>query len=91
MAILKLILVAMVGSNVQEWRPQASFGNDFKMMVMRVDFTAQVAPELQRQMRTGICQLLPKAIDGTQHQTLVSLALFSYRYRRFKEKPCTDA
>ncbi|GFX07828.1 transposable element Tcb2 transposase [Trichonephila clavipes] len=30
------------------------FNNDFKMIVMGVDVTAQVAPELQRQMRTGI-------------------------------------
>ncbi|GFX05088.1 transposable element Tcb1 transposase [Trichonephila clavipes] len=30
------------------------FGNDSKMMVMLVDITLQVAPELQRRMRTGI-------------------------------------
>ncbi|GFS77913.1 transposable element Tcb1 transposase [Trichonephila clavipes] len=36
------------------------FGNDSKMMVMGVDVTAQVAPELQRRMRTGIWQLLSK-------------------------------
>ncbi|GFW71856.1 transposable element Tcb1 transposase [Trichonephila clavipes] len=30
------------------------FGNDSKMMVMRVDVTTQVAPELQRRMRTSI-------------------------------------
>ncbi|GFY36444.1 uncharacterized protein TNCV_26421 [Trichonephila clavipes] len=30
------------------------FGNDSKMMVMGVDVTALVAPELQRRMRTGI-------------------------------------
>ncbi|GFW08790.1 DUF4817 domain-containing protein [Trichonephila clavipes] len=30
------------------------FGNDSQMMVMRVDVTAQVAPELQCRMRTGI-------------------------------------
>ncbi|GFU85707.1 transposable element Tcb1 transposase [Trichonephila clavipes] len=30
------------------------FGNDSKMMVMCVDVTAQVNPELQRRMRTGI-------------------------------------
>ncbi|GFS51693.1 HTH_Tnp_Tc3_2 domain-containing protein [Trichonephila clavipes] len=29
------------------------FGNDSKMMVMWIDVTAQVAPELQRRMRTG--------------------------------------
>ncbi|GFX25303.1 transposable element Tcb1 transposase [Trichonephila clavipes] len=31
------------------------FGNDFKTMVMRVDIIAQVAPELQRRMRTSVC------------------------------------
>ncbi|GFT61767.1 transposable element Tcb1 transposase [Trichonephila clavipes] len=36
------------------------FGNDSKMMVMWVDVTAQVTLELQRRMRTGIWQLLPK-------------------------------
>ncbi|GFW63740.1 transposable element Tcb1 transposase [Trichonephila clavipes] len=30
------------------------FGNDSKMMVMRVDVTAHIASELQRRMRTGI-------------------------------------
>ncbi|GFY28834.1 uncharacterized protein TNCV_4719671 [Trichonephila clavipes] len=30
------------------------FGNDSKMMVMRVDVTEQVAPELQRRMKNGI-------------------------------------
>ncbi|GFX58408.1 uncharacterized protein TNCV_319901 [Trichonephila clavipes] len=40
------------------------FGNDSKMMVMGVDVTAQVTPELQRRMRTGIRQLLPKETDG---------------------------
>ncbi|GFV42885.1 HTH_Tnp_Tc3_2 domain-containing protein [Trichonephila clavipes] len=45
------------------------FGYDYKMMVMLVDVTAQVAPELQRRMRTGIWQLLPKETDGAQHQT----------------------
>ncbi|GFX64618.1 uncharacterized protein TNCV_1671541 [Trichonephila clavipes] len=39
-------------------------GNDSKMMVIRVDDTAQVAPELQRRMRTGIWQLLPKESNG---------------------------
>ncbi|GFU08074.1 transposable element Tcb1 transposase [Trichonephila clavipes] len=36
------------------------FGNDSKMMVMLVDVRAQIAPELQRRMRAGIWQLLPK-------------------------------
>ncbi|GFW97799.1 transposable element Tcb2 transposase [Trichonephila clavipes] len=39
------------------------------MMVMGVDVTAKVAPELQRRMRTGIWQSLPKETDGAQHQT----------------------
>ncbi|GFV28005.1 transposable element Tcb2 transposase [Trichonephila clavipes] len=50
------------------------------MMVMRVDVTAQVAPELQRRMKTAIWQLLPKETDGAQHKT----CLFSYRYDSFK-------
>ncbi|GFU58672.1 DDE_3 domain-containing protein [Trichonephila clavipes] len=33
--------------------PSPGFGKDSKMMVMRVDVTAQVAPELQRRMWTG--------------------------------------
>ncbi|GFV23011.1 uncharacterized protein TNCV_3210761, partial [Trichonephila clavipes] len=36
-------------------------------------------PEIQRRMRTGIWQLLPKT-DGAQHQTYPTSALFSYRY-----------
>ncbi|GFW80052.1 transposable element Tcb1 transposase [Trichonephila clavipes] len=40
-------------------------------------------PGLQRQMRTGIWQLLPKETDGAQHQTCLA-ALFSYRYYSFK-------
>ncbi|GFY12438.1 uncharacterized protein TNCV_1798601 [Trichonephila clavipes] len=59
------------------------FGNDSKMMVMPVDVTAQVAPELRR-MRTGIfgsyCQK-----KQTEHSIRpVSSALFSYRYNSFK-------
>ncbi|GFX67950.1 uncharacterized protein TNCV_2288131 [Trichonephila clavipes] len=51
------------------------FGIDSKMMVMRVDVTAQVARELQRRMRTGISQLLPKETEGAQHPTcLVALS-----------------
>ncbi|GBL85193.1 hypothetical protein AVEN_222685-1 [Araneus ventricosus] len=56
------------------------FGNDSKMMVMGVDVTAQVAPELQRRMRSGIWHLLPKETDGAQHQT----CLVSYWYDSFK-------
>ncbi|GFV48119.1 uncharacterized protein TNCV_3028021 [Trichonephila clavipes] len=52
-----------------------SFGNDSKMMVMGVDVTAQVAPELQRKMRTGIWQLLPKETDGAQHHTCLVSSL----------------
>ncbi|GFW06601.1 uncharacterized protein TNCV_2189341 [Trichonephila clavipes] len=37
-------------------------------------------PELQRRMRTGIWQLLPKETDGAQRQT----CLVSYRYDSFK-------
>ncbi|GFU28841.1 transposable element Tcb2 transposase [Trichonephila clavipes] len=51
------------------------FGNDSKMMVMWVDVTAQVAPELQRRMRTGIWQLRPKETDGAQHQTCLVSSL----------------
>ncbi|GFV02468.1 transposable element Tcb2 transposase [Trichonephila clavipes] len=51
------------------------FGNDSKMMVMRVDVTAQVTPELQCRMRTGIWQLLPKETDGAQHQTCLVSSL----------------
>ncbi|GFY30732.1 transposable element Tcb1 transposase [Trichonephila clavipes] len=50
--------------NVPSWKyprnlesPRVSspdFGNNSKMMVMGVDVTAQVSPELQRRMRTGI-------------------------------------
>ncbi|GFX56884.1 uncharacterized protein TNCV_3566561 [Trichonephila clavipes] len=45
-----------------------------------INVTAHVTPELQRGMRTGIWQLLPKEKDGAQHQT----CLFSYRYNSFK-------
>ncbi|GFV44345.1 transposable element Tcb1 transposase [Trichonephila clavipes] len=51
------------------------FGNDSKMMVMGVDVTSQVVPELQRRMRTGIWQLLPKETDGAQHQTCLVSSL----------------
>ncbi|GFU13996.1 uncharacterized protein TNCV_4050841 [Trichonephila clavipes] len=60
------------------------FGSYSKMMVMRVDVTAQDAPELQRRIRTGIFgQLLPK--KQTEHSIRpVSSARFSYRYDSFK-------
>ncbi|GBM01228.1 hypothetical protein AVEN_253624-1 [Araneus ventricosus] len=66
------------------------FDNDSKMMVMRVDVTAQVAPELQRRMRTGIWQLLPKETDGAQHQTCLVSSL-QLPVRQFQGRPCTDA
>ncbi|GFW65589.1 uncharacterized protein TNCV_3550121 [Trichonephila clavipes] len=68
------------------------FGNDSKMMVMRVDVTAQVAPELQRRMRTSIYiwQLLPKETDGAQHQTCLVSSLH-LPVRQFQGRPCTDA
>ncbi|GFS49147.1 transposable element Tcb2 transposase [Trichonephila clavipes] len=71
--------------NLESPRVSSSgFGNDSKMMVMRVDVTANVAPELQHQMRTGIfgsyCQK-----RQTEHSIRpVSSALFSYRYDSFK-------
>ncbi|GFU22745.1 integrase_H2C2 domain-containing protein [Trichonephila clavipes] len=53
------------------------------MMVMGVDVTVQVIPELQRRMRTGIWQLLPK--EKTEHSIRpVSSALFRYQYDSFK-------
>ncbi|GFU64445.1 uncharacterized protein TNCV_3948121 [Trichonephila clavipes] len=60
------------------------FGNDSKMMVMRVDVTAQVAPELQRRMKTGIFgSYCPK--KQTEHSIRpVSSTLFSYRYDSFQ-------
>ncbi|GFX69714.1 uncharacterized protein TNCV_1770821 [Trichonephila clavipes] len=66
------------------------FNNDAKKMVMGVDVTAQVAPELQRRMRTGIWQLLPKEIDGAQHQTCLVSSL-QPPVRQFQGRPCTDA
>ncbi|GBN99490.1 hypothetical protein AVEN_97976-1 [Araneus ventricosus] len=52
-------------------------------------FTAQVAPELQRRMRTGIWQLLPKETDGAQHQTCLVSSL-QLPVRQFQGRPCTD-
>ncbi|GFX06379.1 uncharacterized protein TNCV_2939071 [Trichonephila clavipes] len=43
--------------------------------VSRCYSTCRIAPELQRRMRTGIWQLLPKETNGAQHQTcLVQLS-----------------
>ncbi|GFV81886.1 uncharacterized protein TNCV_1057731 [Trichonephila clavipes] len=66
------------------------FGNNSKMMVMIVDVTAQVAPKLQRRMRTGIWQLLPKDTDGAQHQICL-VSSFQLPVRKFQDRPCTDA
>ncbi|GFW28634.1 uncharacterized protein TNCV_2317821 [Trichonephila clavipes] len=66
------------------------FDNDSKMMVMGVDVTAQVTPELQRRMRTGIWQLLPKETDGAQHQTCL-VSSFPLSVRQFQGRPYTDA
>ncbi|GFX59630.1 uncharacterized protein TNCV_3753951 [Trichonephila clavipes] len=54
------------------------------------DVTVQVAPELQRRMRTGIWQLLPKETDGVQHQTCLVSSL-QLPVRQFQGRPCTDA
>ncbi|GFV52858.1 uncharacterized protein TNCV_2875261 [Trichonephila clavipes] len=67
------------------------FENNSKMMELRVDVTAQVAPELQRRMRTGIWQLLPKETDGAQHQTCLVNSLHLPVVRQFRGRPCTDA
>ncbi|GFX26540.1 uncharacterized protein TNCV_4535521 [Trichonephila clavipes] len=66
------------------------FGNDSKMMVMGVDVTAKVAPELQRRMRTGIWQLQPKETDGALHQTCLVSSL-QLPVRQFQGRLCTDA
>ncbi|GFT40716.1 uncharacterized protein TNCV_4042121 [Trichonephila clavipes] len=66
------------------------FGNDFKMMVMSIDVTAQITPELQRRMRTSIWQLLPKEIAGAQHHTYLVSSL-QLPVRQFQGRPCTDA
>ncbi|GFX93263.1 uncharacterized protein TNCV_4761421 [Trichonephila clavipes] len=56
----------------------------------KIKITAQVAPELQRRIKTGIWQLLPKETDGEQHQAcLVSSAQLPER--QFQGRPCTDA
>ncbi|GFW10860.1 uncharacterized protein TNCV_4919791 [Trichonephila clavipes] len=62
------------------------FDNDSKMMVIYVDVTAEVSPELQRLIRTGIYifgSYCPN--KQTEHSIRpVSSALFSYRYDSFK-------
>ncbi|GFY16469.1 uncharacterized protein TNCV_734981 [Trichonephila clavipes] len=52
--------------------------------------TQRVAPEVQRRMRTGIWQLLPKETDGAQHQTCLFNSL-QPPVRQFQGRPCTDA
>ncbi|GFW12811.1 uncharacterized protein TNCV_3885211 [Trichonephila clavipes] len=63
------------------------FGIDSKMIV---DVTAQVAPELQRLMRTGIWQLLPKKTDGAQNQTCLVSSL-QLPVQQFQGRPCAEA
>ncbi|GBM91225.1 hypothetical protein AVEN_90182-1 [Araneus ventricosus] len=46
--------------------------------------------ELQRRMRTGIWQLLPKETDGAQHQTCLVSSL-QLPVRQFQGRPCIDA
>ncbi|GBM04107.1 hypothetical protein AVEN_247973-1 [Araneus ventricosus] len=47
-------------------------------------------PELERRMRRGIWQLLPKETDGAQHQTCLVSSL-QLPVRQFQGRPCTDA
>ncbi|GFV98600.1 uncharacterized protein TNCV_1452861 [Trichonephila clavipes] len=47
-------------------------------------------PKLQRRMRTGIWQLLPKETDGAQHQTCLVSSL-QLPVRQFQGRLCTDA
>ncbi|GFU48618.1 uncharacterized protein TNCV_1439871 [Trichonephila clavipes] len=54
------------------------FGNDSKSMVMRVDVTAQVAPELQRRMRTGIYLAVTAKRNRRRTASDLSRQLFSY-------------
>ncbi|GFW38290.1 transposable element Tc3 transposase [Trichonephila clavipes] len=44
-------------------------------MIMCVDVTAQVTPELQHRMNTGIWQLMPRETDGAQHQICLVTSL----------------
>ncbi|GFW97282.1 uncharacterized protein TNCV_4784961 [Trichonephila clavipes] len=52
-------------------------------------YSTGVAPELQRQMRSGIWQLLTKETDGAQHQTCLVSSL-QLPVRQFQGRPCTD-
>ena len=55
----------------------------------QVVVTIQVASELQRRMRTGIWQLLPKQTDGVHHQTCLVSSL-QLLVLQFQGRPCTD-
>ncbi|GFV74773.1 uncharacterized protein TNCV_1040111 [Trichonephila clavipes] len=50
----------------------------------------EVTPELQRRMRTGIWQLMPKERDRAQHQTCLVNSL-QLPVRQFQGRPCTYA
>ncbi|GFS50638.1 uncharacterized protein TNCV_2042231 [Trichonephila clavipes] len=47
-------------------------------------------PELQRRMRNGIWQLLPKETEGAQHQSCLVRSL-QLPLRQFQGRPCTGA
>ncbi|GFX00617.1 uncharacterized protein TNCV_2236241 [Trichonephila clavipes] len=68
------------------------FDNDTKMMVMRVDVTAQVTTKIQRRMRTDIYiwQLLSQETDGAQHHTCL-VSFLQLPLRQFQGRPCTAA
>ncbi|GFU47340.1 transposable element Tcb1 transposase [Trichonephila clavipes] len=55
--------------NLESPRVSSSgFDNGSKMMVMRVDVTAQVAPEVQRRMRTGIYIYIYLAVTAKRNR-----------------------
>ncbi|GFX06382.1 uncharacterized protein TNCV_2939101 [Trichonephila clavipes] len=61
--------------------------------VSRCYSTGRIAPELQRRMRTGIWQLLPKKkkkTDAAQHQTCL-LSSLQLSVGQFQGRQCTDA
>ncbi|GFW43074.1 uncharacterized protein TNCV_1474691 [Trichonephila clavipes] len=47
-------------------------------------------PKLQRRMKTGIWQILPKETYGAQRQTCLVISL-QLLVRQFQGRPCTDA
>ncbi|GFV35010.1 uncharacterized protein TNCV_3026001 [Trichonephila clavipes] len=67
----------------------SDFGKNFNIMVMRVDVTALIAPELQCRMKACIWQLLPKETDRAHHQTRLVSSLQPL-VRQFQGRPCTD-